>query len=145
MLYNQISIKTQNAVTKNQYITRTASYSLVFICWKKSTSHEAAQPKNINARNKIQNMCYYFLIYLNITSLSQEAKQVYPFFLLFLYILISLIDRRAWLERGGGVTYPSLLYHLFSLPLVTYTYILIFGYLDIRIPYPICLPVCHIL
>jgi hypothetical protein len=103
MLYNQISIKTQNAVTKNQYITRTASYSLVFICWKKSTSHEAAQPKNINARNKIQNMCYYFLIIpkYNITFSGSQTYFVPPTgsSYHFLYILISLIDREAWPVR----------------------------------------------
>jgi len=60
-----------------------------------------------------------------------------------LYILISLIDRRAWFERGGGVTCPIFLYHPFPLLFVTYTYIPIFGYLDIRIPYPICLHVGH--
>lgn len=60
-----------------------------------------------------------------------------------LYILIYLLYREAWLERDRGVTYPIPLYHLFSLPFDTYTYILISLYLDIRIPYPICLPVCH--
>ena len=73
------------------------------------------------------------------TSLVLSTRSFYHF----LYILISLIDRRAWLERGGGVTYPISLYHPFPLPFVTYTYIPISLYLDIRIPYSICLTVGH--
>ena len=61
-------------------------------------------------------MCYYFLIIskYNIRFCGSQTSLVLSTCSSchFLYILIYLIDRKAWLERGGGVTYPVFLYTL---------------------------------
>ena len=84
-------------------------------------------------------MCLYFLIIskYNITFPGSQTGFVSPTGspYHFLYILIYLIDREAWLERGGGVTYHFILhtpspYRLSHILISLYHYILISVFYD---------------
>ena len=113
---------------------RIISYSLSFICWKNSANQANEHPIMSTMINKIQNMCLYFLIYLNITSALVKAKQVLfslpvlsTIFCIYLYLLSI---EELGLSGVGGLPTP---FSYTTRSPYHWTHILISLYLDIWI------------